>query len=49
MHKELSIDILDFICDAANELDITIVQTAFGVKDIKGVAQDFNAVSLDSL
>ena len=49
MHKELSIDILDFICDAANELDITVVQTAFGVKDIKGVAQDFNAVSLDSL
>ncbi len=47
--KELSIDILDYVCDAANDLEFASVQTAFGVKDIKDVAQDFNAVSLDSL
>jgi len=47
--KELSIDILDYVCDAANDLELASVQTAFGVKGIKDVAQDFNAVSLDSL
>ena len=47
--KELSVDILDYVCDAANELELASVQTAFGVKDIKDVAQDFSAVSLDSL
>ncbi|MFA7695848.1 MAG: hypothetical protein WCX63_09960 [Methanoregula sp.] len=47
--KELSVDLLDYVCDAANELELASVQTAFGVKDIKDVAQDFNAVSLDSL
>ena len=47
--KELSIDILDYVCDAANDLELATVQTAFGVKDIRDVAQDFNAVSLDSL
>ena len=30
-------------------LKLATVQTAFGVKDIRDVAQDFNAVSLDSL
>jgi hypothetical protein len=47
--KELSVDILDYVCDVAQDLDITMVQTAFGVKEIGQVAQDFNAVSLDSL
>ena len=47
--KELSVDILDYVCDAANDLELTSVQTAFGVKDIKDMAQDFSAVSLDSL
>jgi hypothetical protein len=47
--KELSIDILDYVCDAANDLELSSVQTAFGVKDIKDLAQHFNAVSLDSL
>ena len=49
VRKELSIDILDYVCDVANDLELASVQTAFGVKDIKDVAQDFNAVSLDSL
>jgi hypothetical protein len=49
IHKELSVDILDYMCDAANQLEIEQVQTAFGVKDIRSVAQDFTGVSLDSL
>ena len=47
--KELSIDILDYMCDAANTLELNTVQTAFGVRDIQQVAQDFSGISLDSL
>ena len=47
--KELSIDILDYMCDAAREIDMTAVQTAFGVKEIKDMIQDFEGISLDSL
>jgi len=47
--RELSIDILDYMCDAAIELDLNVVQTAFGVKTIGEVMQDFNAISLDTL
>ena len=49
LHKELSVDLLDFVCDAANDLELNAVQTAFGVKDIKEVAGDFSGISLDSL
>jgi hypothetical protein len=49
VQKELSVDILDYMCDAANSLHVNMVQTAFGVKDIQQVAQDFSGVSLDSL
>ncbi len=49
IQKELSVDILDYMCDAANQLELTQVQTAFGVKDIREVAQDFNGISMDSL
>jgi len=49
LHKELSVDILDYVCDTANELELNSVQTAFGVRDIKEVAQDFSGISLDSL
>ena len=49
VQKELSVDILDYMCDAANSLQVNMVQTAFGVKDIQRVAQDFSGVSLDSL
>jgi hypothetical protein len=49
VQKELSVDILDYMCDAANSLQVNMVQTAFGVKDIQQVAQDFSGVSLDSL
>jgi hypothetical protein len=47
--RELSIDILDYMADVARELDQTVVQTAFGVKPIGEVIQDFNSISLDSL
>ena len=49
VHKELSVDILDYVCDAANQLEIQSVQTAFGVKDIQSVAQEFSGISMDSL
>lgn len=47
--RELSVDILDYMCDVAIQLDMNIVQTAFGVKPIGEVQQDFTGVSLDSL
>lgn len=47
--KELSIDILDYMCAIASDLEITAVKTAFGVKEISEVAQDFDSISLDSL
>ena len=49
MQKELSVDILDYMCDAANQIELSMVQTAFGVKDIREVAQDFGGISMDSL
>jgi hypothetical protein len=47
--RELSVDILDYMCDAALQLDLNMVQTAFGVKTIGEVMQDFNGISLDTL
>jgi len=47
--KELSVDILDYVCDVAIQLEMNAVQTAFGVKDIKEMAQDFSGISIDSL
>jgi hypothetical protein len=47
--RELSVDLLDYVCSAAVELEITSVQTAFGVTDIRKAAQDFDRVSIDSL
>ena len=49
VQKELSVDILDYMCDAANALGVESIQTAFGVKDIQSVAQDFSGISMDSL
>jgi hypothetical protein len=47
--RELSVDILDYMCDVAIQLDLNVVQTAFGVKTIGEVMQDFNSISLDTL
>jgi len=47
--KELSIDILDYMADVARELDMNVVQTAFGVKPVGEVVQDFTGISLDTL
>jgi hypothetical protein len=49
IQKELSVDILDYVCDAAHQLELEQVQTAFGVRDIRSVAQDFTGISMDSL
>jgi len=47
--KELSVDILDYVCDVAVQLEMNAVQTAFGVIDIKDMAQEFSGISVDSL
>lgn len=47
--KELSVDILDYVCDVAVQLEMNAIQTAFGVKDIKEMAQEFSGISVDSL
>ena len=47
--KELSIDVLDYMCAAATELQISAVKTAFGVQDLREVVQDFDSISIDSL
>jgi hypothetical protein len=47
--RELSVDILDYMCDSALQLDMNSVQTAFGAKTIGEVMQDFNGISLDTL
>lgn len=49
VQKELSVDVLDYMCDAAIQLDLNVVQTAFGICDVRQVAQDFNSVSIDTL
>jgi len=47
--RELSVDILDYMCDAAITLDIVTVQTAFGVKEVQQIPEEFDKISLDSL
>jgi len=47
--KELSVDILDYVCSAAIELEVASVQAAFGVAEMARAAQDFEKISLDSL
>lgn len=47
--KELSIDVLDYMCGIAKDIEINAVRTAFGVKELHEVMQDFNGISLDSL
>ncbi len=47
--RELSIDLLDYMCDVADALDQPFVQAAFGVRDLSTNAQEFSSISLDSL
>ncbi|MBP2134584.1 hypothetical protein J2128_002555 [Methanomicrobium sp. W14] len=47
--RELSIDIIDYVCTCAIEMDMQSVSTAFGVTEIAGMADSFNSISLDSL
>ena len=46
--KELSVDILDYMVDAAVALDLEFVQTAFGVTNVRQIADEFGSVSLDT-
>jgi hypothetical protein len=46
--RELSVDILNYVCDAALDLDLRSVQTAFGVVDLHEAAEDFVGISMDS-
>ena len=48
-HKELSVDILDYMCSCAAEIDLVSVQTAFGVREIREIAESFEGISVDSL
>lgn len=47
--RELSVDILDYMCDAAAGLELVSVQTAFGVKEVSQIAEQFERISIDSL
>jgi hypothetical protein len=47
--RELSVDILDYMCDVAAQLELNRVQTAFGVREVGEIQQDFTGVSLDTL
>ncbi|HVP94480.1 MAG TPA: hypothetical protein VMS89_04830 [Methanoregulaceae archaeon] len=47
--RELSVDILDYMCDVAAILELGQVQTAFGVREVGDIQQDFTGVSLDTL
>ncbi len=47
--RELSVDILDYMCDVAAILELNQVQTAFGVREVGEIQQDFTGVSLDTL
>jgi len=42
-------DIRDMVRDVAVQTGMNVVQTAFGVKDIREIAQDFLGISVDSL
>jgi len=48
-NRELSVDILDYMCDAALQIELTAIETAFGVKQVKELSQDFTGISVDSL
>lgn len=47
--KELSVDIIDYMCQVAIEIDMHSVMTAFGVQDVGDMAESFSGISLDSL
>lgn len=46
--RELSIDILDYMCNAALDINMAAVQTAFGMKEIQEMSEEFRGISMDS-
>ncbi|KAF1077872.1 hypothetical protein [Methanogenium sp. MK-MG] len=47
--RELSIDIIDYMCEAAIDIDITSVMTAFGAQEVAGLADDIGDISFGTL
>ncbi|WOF15405.1 hypothetical protein F1737_01245 [Methanoplanus sp. FWC-SCC4] len=47
--RELSIDLIDYVCTCAVEIEMRDVQTAFGVQEISEMADSFGSISLDTL
>jgi len=48
MNRTIPVDIPDPARDVVVQLEMNAVQTAFGVKDIRELAQDFPGISVDS-
>jgi hypothetical protein len=49
MNRTIPADIPDPARDVVVQPGMNAVQTAFGVKDIRELAQDFSGISVDSL
>jgi len=47
--KELSVDIIDYMCQAAIDIDMNSVMTAFGVQDVAQISEEIGGISFDSL
>lgn len=48
VNKVLSVDIVEYMSSVAREIEKTEVLTAFGVKEIKDMINDFDGISVDS-
>ncbi len=49
VNRELSVDILDYMCSVASSLDMRSVLTAYGVRDVSQISEEFERISIDSL
>jgi len=49
MNRTIPADIPDSARDVVVQQEMNAIQTAFGIKDIRELAQDFPGISVDSL
>ncbi len=49
LKRELSIDIIDYMCEVAIDIDLPSVMTAFGTQEVAGMADEIGGISFDSL
>ena len=49
MNRTIPADISDPARDVVVQLEMNAVQTSFGIKDIRELAQDFPGIGVDSL